>query len=190
VTATRAGLVVAVEDFETPDGRALVTELIAELDVRYEADDSVGTGNPELEGDWSVRPDQVRPPAGAFVVARLDGTPVGCGAVRPLPFGPPHVAEIKRMYTRPAARRRGVSRAVLAALEDRAAGLGYRRIQLVTGIRQPEAMALYEDVGYRPVAVFGPFAASDFVRCYSKDLAAHNPSSGPGGPERTYHSQP
>jgi GNAT superfamily N-acetyltransferase len=190
VTATRSGLAVAGEDFEGPDGRALVAELVADLDVRYAADDDPDGHNPELDGDWSVRPEQVRPPAGAFVVARIDGKPVGCGALRPLPFGPPDVAEIKRMYTRPEARRRGVSRAILAALEDRAAGLGYRRVHLVTGIRQPEAMALYEGAGYRPVEPYGPFVASAFVRCYGKDLPAPSSSSGPGGPERTYHSQP
>jgi len=171
VTATHSGLVVAVEDFDDPDGRALVAELIADLDERYAADDDPDADNPELTGDWAVRPEQVRPPAGGFVVARIDGAPVGCGAVRRLPFGPPEVAEIKRMYTRPSARRRGVSRAILTALEHHAAGLGYRRVQLVTGLRQPEAMALYEGAGYRPVEPFGPFAASEIVRCYAKDLA-------------------
>jgi GNAT superfamily N-acetyltransferase len=190
VTATHIGLVVAVEDFDGPDGRALVAELIADLDVRYAADDDPDADNPELVGDWAVHPEQVRAPAGGFVVARIDGAPVGCGAVRRLPFGPPDVAEIKRMYTRPAARRRGVSRAILAALERHAAGLGYRRIQLVTGIRQPEAIALYEAAGYRPIEPFGPFAPSEIVHCYGKDLAAQSPSMGPGGPERTYHSQP
>ncbi len=190
MTATQSGLVLARDDFEGPVGRALVDELVAELDARYQTDDDPEVGNPELLGDWAVRPEQVRPPAGAFVVARIDGVPAGCGAVRRLPFGPPDVAEIKRMYTRPAARRRGVSRAILATLEAEAAGLGYRRVQLVTGIRQPEAMALYEAAGYRPVEPFGPFAGFDPIRCYGKDLAAHSPSMGPGGPDRTYHSQP
>ncbi len=190
MTATPPGLVVAVDDFEGADGRALVAELAADLDVRYAADDDPDAEDPELVGAWAVRPEQVRPPRGAFVVARIDGAPVGCGALRRLPLGRPDTAEIKRMYTRPGARRRGVSRAVLAALEHEAARLGYRRVQLVTGIRQPEAMALYEAAGYRPVEPFGPYAAVDVVRCYGKDLAAHSPSMGPGGPERTYHSQP
>jgi GNAT superfamily N-acetyltransferase len=190
VTAVHPGLVVAVEDFEGPDAQALVAELMADLDVRYAADDDPTQDNPELAGGWAVRPEQVRSPAGAFVVARIGGAPVGCGAVRALPLGPPDIAEIKRMYTRPAARRRGVSRAVLAALEHQAAGLGYRRVHLTTGIRQPEAMAQYEAARYRRIAAFGPYAGSDLERCNGKDLAAHSPSMGPGGPERTYHSQP
>jgi GNAT superfamily N-acetyltransferase len=190
VTATQAGLVVALDDFAGPVGRELVDALVAELDARYEADDDPEVANPELVGDWAVRPDQVRPPAGAFVVARIDGVPAGCGAVRRLPFGPPNTAEIKRMYTRPAARRRGVSRAILTALEAEAAGLGYRRVQLVTGTRQPEAMALYEAAGYRPVEPFGPFAGLEPIRCYGKDLVARSVSRGPGGPDRRYHAPP
>ena len=60
-------------------------------------------------------------------VGYLDGRPVGCGALRPLPAAGADVAEIKRMYTSPSARRRGVSRAVLVRLESEAAGFGYRQ---------------------------------------------------------------
>ncbi len=80
------------------------------------------------------------------------------------------VAEIKRMYTSPSARRRGVSRAVLARLESEAIRLGYRRLQLETGLRQPEAMALYEASGYHRVPNYGMYAASDLSVCFGKDI--------------------
>src|SRR5262249_50653865 len=67
VTAPRPGFVVAAEDFAGPDGRELVAELIADLDVRYAADDDPDGDDAELVGPWAVRPEQVRPPAGAFV---------------------------------------------------------------------------------------------------------------------------
>jgi GNAT superfamily N-acetyltransferase len=167
----------------------LVAELMADIDVRYAEFGGVdGDASPGLLEQWRVTPAQVTPPAGTFAVARLDGEPAACGAVRRALHQPPHVAELKRMYTRPAARRRGVSRALLAWLEAEAAALGYTRMHLETGLRQPEAIALYESAGYARIAGFGPFEDDPLSVCYGKDLAS--PSRGPGGPTRTYHSQP
>lgn len=104
------------------------------------------------------------------MLARLTGEPVGCGGVRPLRGGPPGVAEIKRMYTAPSARRRGVSRAILARLEREAAALGYHRLQLETGVRQPEAIRLYESAGYDRVAGFGQYEGDELSVCFAKDL--------------------
>ena len=91
-------------------------------------------------------PESLAPPAGVFVLARLDGVPVGCGGFRRFADG---VAEIKRMYVAPEARRRGVATALLADLEAHARALDYRSIRLETGTNQPEAMALYQRAGYR-----------------------------------------
>ncbi|MEU2350426.1 GNAT family N-acetyltransferase [Modestobacter sp. NPDC049651] len=87
-----------------------------------------------------------------------DGTPVGCGALRPLE---PGAAEVKRMYVVPAARGRGVSRLVLRGLEDEARRRGWGTLRLETGPRQPEAIALYTSAGYRPVEAFGHYAGLD-----------------------------
>ena len=81
-----------------------------------------------------------------------------------------------------------MSRALLAWLEAEAAALGYRRVHLETGLRQPEAIALYETAGYRRIPSFGPFEDDPLSVCYGKDLVS--PSSGPGGPDLTYHSHP
>ncbi|HEY8523999.1 MAG TPA: GNAT family N-acetyltransferase [Acidimicrobiales bacterium] len=204
-----AGLVVRPEPYDSPVARRLAAALEAELDERY-AGDPDPCGTPELMAVWGVRPEQVVPPAGTFLVAWLDREPVGCGAVRPMITGEPGVAEVKRMYTAPSARRRGVSRAVLTALEDAARRLGYRRLQLETGVRQPEAIALYESAGWHRIPAYGQYAADPLSVCFAKDLdagPAHEPgsrhasadqgapadqsaSSGPGGPVRAYHSQP
>jgi GNAT superfamily N-acetyltransferase len=89
------------------------------------------------------------------VVARDDdGTPLGCGALRALGNG---VAEVKRMYVVPAARGRGVSRAVLGALEDAARAHAWTTLRLETGPRQPEAIGLYVSSGYRPIPAFGAY---------------------------------
>ena len=60
-------------------------------------------------------------------------------------------------------RRRGISRAILARLEAEAAGLGYRRLQLETGLRQPEAIALYESAGYHRIPDYGQYAGDELI---------------------------
>ena len=58
------------------------------------------------------------------------------------------------MYVVPAARRQGLARVLLHALEDAARRLGYQVARLDTGPRQPHAQALYESEGYVAVGNF------------------------------------
>ena len=88
-----------------------------------------------------------------FVVARERGRALGCGA---FVLGEGGHAEMKRVFVDPAARGKGVARAIMEALEQEAARLGVTRMQLETGIKQPEAIALYRKFGY---AERGPFGA-------------------------------
>jgi GNAT superfamily N-acetyltransferase len=104
-----------------------------------------------------VEPAEFLPPRGLFLVAEVDGVPAGCGAWRALPSGQ---AEIKRVYVEPAFRRRGVARFVVAALEDGAAAAGHAEIVLNSGREQPEALALYADLGYRPAPGYGVYACA------------------------------
>jgi GNAT superfamily N-acetyltransferase len=136
--------------------------------VRIEAaawDDPVvqglaGDQQAELVELYGGKTEPGRPPSAADIsvvlVAREDdGTPLGCGALRDLGAG---AAEVKRMYVVPAARGRGVSRAVLAALEEAARNRGWTTLRLETGPLQTAAIGLYESVGYRPIAAFGGYA--------------------------------
>jgi hypothetical protein len=59
---------------------------------------------------------------------------------------------------------------MLVELESRAAHAGYRRAVLVTGLAQPEAIALYQSSGYTPIEPFGTYENSDLVRCFGKVL--------------------
>jgi GNAT superfamily N-acetyltransferase len=104
-----------------------------------------------------VDPAEFLPPRGLFLVAEVDGVAAGCGAWRALPSGQ---AEIKRVYVEPAFRRRGIAQLVVAALEDGAAAAGHAEIVLNSGREQPEALALYEDLGYRPVPGYGVYACA------------------------------
>jgi GNAT superfamily N-acetyltransferase len=170
------GLEVRPEPYDSPVARAFVTALNDEMEERYAGDDDGGGDDPTVAERWRVRPEQVTPPQGVFLLAVLAGRPAGSGALRPLIGGPPGVAEVKRMYTAPHARRRGVSRAVLARLEAQAVALGYRRVQLETGARQPEAIALYERAGYHRITPYGQYAGDVLSVCFAKDLP---PGAGP-----------
>ena len=99
---------------------------------------------------------------------RLEGTPVATGGWRRVADG---VAEIKRMFVVAAARRRGLGRAMLSALEQRAASAGIRELVLNTGLEQPEAIALYESAGYQAIPGFGHYAGAPKARFYGKQLA-------------------
>ncbi|MGH9137232.1 MAG: GNAT family N-acetyltransferase [Acidimicrobiales bacterium] len=151
---------------DSPAARQLIAALDGDLDARYAADADV-EGEPD-RALLDVLSEHVAPPLGAFLIAWVGDEPVGCGAVRPLGGG--GTCEIKRMYVVPAMRGTGAGIALLAALEARARELGYRRVMLETGIRQPEAMALYERAGYRAVENYGAYRTSPLSRCYAKDL--------------------
>jgi GNAT superfamily N-acetyltransferase len=164
------------EPYDGPVGAALVAALTLDIGERYAHE--VVAWSPEevaqddLEYQAEVTPDLVVAPHGAFYVAWLDGQPAGCGALKPLHPGAPDrtVGEIKRMYTAPAARRRGVSRAVLDRLEVRAAELGYLRLQLETGTAQPEALALYAGSGWQRITPYGRYKDLPGSVCFGKDL--------------------
>jgi GNAT superfamily N-acetyltransferase len=94
---------------------------------------------------------ELGPPGGMFVVGFEHGIPVCCGGIKQLPDG---ACEIKRMFVVPDARGRGVARALLAELEERARGLGYRLARLDTGPRQTTAQRIYERAGYEPIGNF------------------------------------
>jgi putative acetyltransferase len=138
----------------------LITALNAELSALY----------PEPGAThFRLDPDEVAPGRGAFLVARADGAPVGCGAVRLLED---HDAELKRMYVVPEARGRGVGRALLDALESEARVLGARRLVLETGVRQTAALALYRRAGFVDIPSYGEYVASpDTSVCLARPLS-------------------
>lgn len=130
--------------YDHPDAAVLIDEVQQEYVVRYGEPD----GTP-------VDPAEFAPPLGLFLIGYLDSAPVACGGWR---VRGRREAELKRMYVTPAARGRGLARAILAELERTAAAAGKTRILLETGDRQPEAIALYTSAGYLEVPKFGFYA--------------------------------
>jgi GNAT superfamily N-acetyltransferase len=119
----------------------LVDAMVTEMDQLYAQAPGRGVGSGASPSDFS-------PPTGAFLVIYADGKPVAGGGLKRDEDG---VAEIKRMYVVPAARRQGLGRRLLEELEAKARELGYARIRLDTGARQPHARALYTSAGFKPI---------------------------------------
>jgi DNA-binding MarR family transcriptional regulator len=100
---------------------------------------------------------ELTPPAGVFVIARLAGEPIGCGALK---VKERRVGEIKRMWVRPEARGLGVGRRLLEMLEGFARQFGVTTLRLETNRALEEAQALYRNARYSEVAPFNdePYA--------------------------------
>jgi putative acetyltransferase len=119
------------------------------------------------DGVWAFRPEEVTAVRTAFVVARLDGQPVGCGALCLLDDD---TAEVKRLFVVPEARGHGVAARILVRLEDLARNFSYEGIRLETGVKQPESMALFGKAGYYRIPNFGRYAESSVSACFEKRI--------------------
>ncbi len=143
--ARPAGVALRAEPATDPGPRWVVARAEQELVTRY------GTLH---ASEQDLRAAAFDPPAGVFLVARgvvemsapSPGTdPVGGVGLRRLDGT---TGEVKRLWVDPDWRGRGVGRALMAALEDAALGLGLTELELGTGDRQPEAVSLYANAGW------------------------------------------
>lgn len=101
------------------------------------------------------------------VVGYENGVPVACGAIKEFDA---EVMEVKRMFTLPEVRGKGLASRVLAELEDWAAELGYKRCVLETGKRQVEAVALYAKKGYSLIPNYAQYIGIENSICFKKEL--------------------
>jgi putative acetyltransferase len=106
-------------------------------------------------------------PGGVYLIAFLDGKPVGCGALRKLDDT---TAEVRRMYVLKEVRRTGIGHAILARLEEEAPRLGFTMLVLETGNRQHPAINLYESYGFTRIPAFGQHVNDPTSVCYSKSV--------------------
>ena len=139
-----------------PLAKPLLDDLEREYDARYGVEVFGEPASTEL----ARYPAEAfaEPHGGAFLVLLRDGEPISGGAFM---RHSDDTAEFKRIWTRPDHRGRGVAKVVLTELEREAARLGYSRVYLTTGPRQPEAVALYLGHGYTPL--FDPALPADEV---------------------------
>lgn len=131
------------------EARFCLTAYFRELATRFEE----GFAAPDLDEETG----EMTPPEGLILIARLDGAPIGCGALKRIDSA---TAEIKRVWTAPDARGLGVARRVLGALEFAACENGFRTIRLDTNRALKEAQAMYRKAGYREIPRFNdnPYA--------------------------------
>jgi GNAT superfamily N-acetyltransferase len=143
------------EPYDGAGGTLLVAAYVAEIREMYP--DWTPEVSPRLMGE------DVEPPAGRWLVAYRDATPVGCAALKRLDDC---TAEIKRVYVAPEARNAGVARALLARLERLARDAGYTALRMDTGARQPASVALFGSCGYTQIANYNgnPVAAYWFEK--------------------------
>ncbi|HWT93127.1 MAG TPA: GNAT family N-acetyltransferase [Solirubrobacteraceae bacterium] len=140
-----------IMDAAVPPASDLLEGMVADLVPIY--------GRIDVPGAPSGGPEVFTPPDGAYVVGFDDsGTPVCGGGIKRLADD---VCEIKRMFVVHEARGRGLAKALLRALEDAARELGYARVRLDTGPKQPHAERMYRAAGYADIPDYNqnPFAS-------------------------------
>ncbi|RSM87187.1 GNAT family N-acetyltransferase [Streptomyces sp. WAC 01325] len=137
-----ASITVALVDGAAPDARACLDGYAADIDERF----------PEgFDKDDLVAPQEVSGDAGAFFVAYEEDRPVGCGALRRLE---PGVGEIRHVWVHPAARRLGLARRLLDALEQEAVARHLSVVRLDTHAALTEAQAMYRACGYTAIPAY------------------------------------
>ena len=141
------GVRLVLERADSDASRELQNSFFADIAARYPGWDP-GEGP-------SADPSEFRAPDGAWVVSYLDARPLGCGGVKAVDD---ETAEIRRVFLQKEARGRGIGRQLLQELEEHARRLGYRRVRLNTGDRQPEALGLFRSAGYVEIADFNGYA--------------------------------
>jgi len=141
---------------DSPDAKALVSELEAQLEPLYPRESRHGYDVDKLIAE-----------AVAFFLIRHDGAPAGCGGIQL--FGTEY-GELKRMFVRPQFRGLGLAKLMLNHLADYARDHGVGILRLETGIHQHAAIGLYEREGFRLVPAFGEYKADPLSRFYEKPL--------------------
>ena len=142
-------------DASNPDFSLLVRHLDADLATRDESEHGFYSQFNKIDSLKQV------------VLAYEEGIPVGCGAFKEFS----HTAcEIKRMYTDPKSRGRGIAARVLLELERWARERGFEVCVLETGKRQPEAISLYTKNGYHQIPNYGQYQGVDNSVCFEKIL--------------------
>ena len=133
-----------VEDPDSADARWCLEQYYATLADRFEA-------GFERERALPAGAEEMSPPRGVFLVARLHGEPIGCGGLKGSADAPP---DVKRMWVAPRARGLGLGRRLLRELESHARASGARSVRLETNGSLTEAIALYRSSGYVEVPAF------------------------------------
>jgi DNA-binding MarR family transcriptional regulator len=143
-------------DFRSAEAERCLQKYYAELAARFPS-------GFELHADDAPAAEEIAPPGGCMIIARLFGEPVGCGAIRTLG---PGVGELKRMWISPDVRGLGVGRRLLAELEQAVIARKLHTVRLDTNGSLTEALHLYRTSGYREIPAYNhnPYAQHWFEK--------------------------
>ena len=136
--------------------RELISELDRYLEVLYPPESRHGLNLAALQ-DKSI----------TLFLAKNDDQPVGCGAIQ---LQAPGYAEIKRMYVRPNLRKKGIGKRILSQIETFAKQANVYLLRLETGVYQPEAIHLYQKLGYYPIPPFDDYKEDPLCLFFEKTL--------------------
>jgi putative acetyltransferase len=140
---------------DNPDFIALVKHLDADLAIRDGTDHSFYSQFNKI--------DKIK----HAVVAYENGEPLGCGAIKEYSVT---AMEVKRMYTKPDSRGKGIATTILKELETWANEMDYKTCVLETGKKQPEAIELYRKNGYDIIPNYGQYAGVENSVCFEKEI--------------------
>ena len=101
------------------------------------------------------------------IVAYFNDEAVGCGAMKQYDDD---TMEVKRMFVKPTSRGNGIATIVLKEVENWAKELNFSKCILETGIKQPEAIALYQKNNYTQIPNYGQYETVESSVCFEKTL--------------------
>jgi GNAT superfamily N-acetyltransferase len=145
------------DNSSNPDFKKMVKLLDLDLNQRYGAVQSQYDKSNIIESLDTV------------VIAKVDSEAVGCGCFKQYDK---ETVEIKRMFVKPEHRGLGIATQLLIELESWAIERGFSRAVLETGEKNPEAIRLYKQHGYRQIEKYGQYVDFELSICFAKNLAA------------------
>jgi DNA-binding MarR family transcriptional regulator len=145
-----AGIEIAQEPAGSAEAQSCLMRYQVELASRFDGGFDPSKGN-------SLTVEEMTPPAGYLLLARLDGQPIGCGALKRLDA---KEGEVKRVWASPDVRGFGVAGKMMDALEQLARDVGFAKVKLDTNRTLTEAQAMYRKRGYRMIGRYNdnPYA--------------------------------
>ena len=132
-----------------------------ELLLEYGRRDLADAQHSSIWQDIELLPGRYAAPRGCVLLAHWDTELAGCGAF--VPSAKPGMAEIKRVYVRPAYRQRGIARALTVQLLARAQSALYRSAAISTWSDNTAALPLYRQLGFAPIAQFKEHASERLI---------------------------
>ncbi len=148
-----------------------VAPLLVELDAYLYRVYPVDEFPPEI--NHILDPQSLTHPSVTFLVAWVAEQAVGCGAVRRMTDEEGAYGEVKRMFVKSEMRGQRIAEKILNQLDAVVRREGIKRLLLESGVRQPEALRLYERCGYSVRGSFGGYS-DDFVSVFMEKLLVEN----------------